>query len=260
MAEGAGLALAVLGAFNNTIQCFDYVYLARKFDRDAQSAVLKLDIARLRLSRWGRSIGLNRVDDQTSTLPGISAPPEDHEKAQELLMHIRKLFDEAANKSSQLKIDDKVTAAEDAERDLDSTTSSLSIRLGRLATRNFKLRNLLQRTKWALYSEKHVRRLIEDIKDATDGLHELFPAAQQAQKKLCEEEAEDLAREKNVGILEPLTAEQDPDLNTAVKMSSRRIASQIFNSFEHSTNIGMQLGSFEGTQTNYFSGSGSSKS
>jgi len=51
MAEAVGLAFGVLGAFTDAIRCFEYIQLARNFDQDYQTAILKLDVARLRLSR-----------------------------------------------------------------------------------------------------------------------------------------------------------------------------------------------------------------
>jgi hypothetical protein len=51
MAEAVGLAFAILGAFNGAIQCFEYVQVARNFDQNFQTATLKLDIPKLRLSR-----------------------------------------------------------------------------------------------------------------------------------------------------------------------------------------------------------------
>ena len=255
MAEAAGLAglvLAVFGAFNNAIQCFDYVYLARSFDQDSRSATLKLDIIKLRLSRWGRSVGFDPMEDKPQTLGSFLASNEELEKAKELLTHIEELFHYAEQQSATLKKNRKVTVPDDASDELDSATQSLRKRLEKLISKNFKPRKLIKRTKWALYSEKHVRRLVDDIKDSVDGLLALFPVAQQSQKRLFEEEGQDLALDENVGILEPLIAEQDPDLHAVIEKSGSA-ARQMFNiSFERSTNNGLQQGHFAGTQTNNF--------
>ena len=104
MAEAAGLALTVFSAMNSVIQCFDYVELARTFDRDRQSAILKLDIAKLRLSRWAKSVGFNHVDEQNPDLTAISASPKELQKAQQLLVHIQGLFGEAESKSARLNL------------------------------------------------------------------------------------------------------------------------------------------------------------
>lgn len=252
MAETAGLALAVFSAFNDAIQCFDYIYLARNFDRDSQSALLKFDIAKLRLSRWGRSVGLDPMDGKSPEISGISASPKECEKAKERLAHISRLFDEAENKSAQWKKDRGDPVAADFDGVLDPATRSLHKRLVNLASKNFQPRSLLQEAKWGLHSEKHVRRLVEDIKETLDGLLELFPAAQHALKKLYEEEGQELAHDENVGLLQPLVAEEDPDLNDAIEANGKT-ASQTYNAyFGGSTNYGLQQGSFTGSQTNNF--------
>jgi hypothetical protein len=58
MAEAAGLVVGVValaGLFNNTVECFEFVQLGRAFWKDFQTSQLKLDSARLRLSRRVRN-------------------------------------------------------------------------------------------------------------------------------------------------------------------------------------------------------------
>ena len=60
--EPAGLAvgiLAIAGLFNNAVDCFEYVQIGRNFGQSYQTGLLKLDTARLRLSRWGQAIGIS---------------------------------------------------------------------------------------------------------------------------------------------------------------------------------------------------------
>lgn len=132
-------------------------------------------------------------------------------------------------------------------------TASLHDKLSKLSLRNFKPKRAVIRTKWAIHSEKHTRRLIEDISDRVKDLVELFPAAQSAQRQLVEEEGRELTSDENVPLLEPCVAEQDPALDAAIK-SHRAPTSQIFNaSFARSTNHGgLQQGQAFGNQTNNF--------
>lgn len=67
MAESAGLVVGIValaGFFSNTVECFDFVQLGRTFGKDFQTSQLKLDNARLRLSRWGKAFHLddNRIE------------------------------------------------------------------------------------------------------------------------------------------------------------------------------------------------------
>jgi hypothetical protein len=52
--EPVGLTVGVIalaGLFNNAVDSFEYIQLRRNFGEDFQTSLLKLDNARLRLSR-----------------------------------------------------------------------------------------------------------------------------------------------------------------------------------------------------------------
>jgi Skp family chaperone for outer membrane proteins len=70
MAEAAGLVGVVdlAGLFNNTVKCFEFVQLGRTFGEDFQTSQLKLDNARLRLSRWDKSLSLDEDVQDTASL------------------------------------------------------------------------------------------------------------------------------------------------------------------------------------------------
>lgn len=75
MAETAGLVVGVVALaslFNTTVECFEFVQLGRSFGKDFQTSQLKLDSARLRLSRWGKSLDLvEDVRDVASLQAGL---------------------------------------------------------------------------------------------------------------------------------------------------------------------------------------------
>ena len=68
---------------------------------------------------------------------------------------------------------------------------------------------LRQKAKWALYEEKHFKRLIEDITNLVDDLIELFPAAQASQKKLCTAEVVEMSANGNLPMLGTVLQGQD---------------------------------------------------
>ena len=255
MAEAAGLAFAILGAFHNAMQCFDYIQLAGDFDQDYQTATLKLDVARLRLSRWGVSVGLDRVDQTTETLPGAAGSLSEHEKAKNLLEQIVYLFNHAESQSATLKSpkDERNTGAYDATQDLDQAAASLHQKLERLSLKRFKPSNVLKKAKWALYKEKYLNRLIQDTTELIDGLIDLFPAAQPEQQRLCADEGTELAADENRSLIVPIIAEQDPSLSSAIQSQHPKKEGQTFNiTFAGSQNHGLQQGYFSGQQTNNF--------
>ncbi|RFU34874.1 hypothetical protein B7463_g1449, partial [Scytalidium lignicola] len=252
MTEAAGFAFAILGAFNDAVRCFEYIQVARNFDKDFQTAILKLDISRLRLARWGQSIGLDRVEEGMQTLPGIIGSQDDHEQAEKLLRQIVELFTDAERVSAKLKPLGNDSNVDDTVNDLDKATASLHKKLKMLSLKRFNPRNILKKTKWALYKEKYLNRLIEDTTELVNGLVELFPAAQPERERLCEEDGSQLASDQNVSLIAPIVAEQDPELSAAIK-SRQSAGGQIFNiTFAGSQNHGLQQGYFSGQQTNNF--------
>lgn len=100
---------------------------------------------------------------------------------------------------------------------MDEATTSLHHKLYRLSLKRFKPSQVLKAMKWALYHEKQLNRLIEDVKELVDGLIELFPAAEPARRQLCAEDRAELASDINMALLEPIIAEQDPELGAAIQ-------------------------------------------
>ena len=104
MAEAAGLTVGVValaGLFSNAIQCFEFIQLGRSFGKNFQISQLKLDNARLRLSRWGSSLGLS---DNLEGALLLEARFGSHniEQAKALLGQILELFAEAENVSNKV--------------------------------------------------------------------------------------------------------------------------------------------------------------
>jgi hypothetical protein len=96
--EPAGLAVGVIalaGLFNNAVDCFEYVQLGRNFSGSFQTNIIKLDNARLRLSRWGQSIGLGGDLEEVQSLDSATLSPEDTARAEALIGQIQELFAKA---------------------------------------------------------------------------------------------------------------------------------------------------------------------
>ncbi|KAK8093428.1 hypothetical protein PG997_000113 [Apiospora hydei] len=63
MAEIFGIvagALSVAALFDNCVDSFEYIQLGRHFGRDFERCQLKLDVARIRLGRWGSAVKINK--------------------------------------------------------------------------------------------------------------------------------------------------------------------------------------------------------
>ncbi|KAF2008308.1 hypothetical protein BU24DRAFT_138462, partial [Aaosphaeria arxii CBS 175.79] len=193
--EAGGLAVGVIalaGLFNNAVDCFEYVQLGYSFGTNFQTSLLKLDHARLRLSRWGQAVGLSGDLADAESLQEATVQKEDIGNAEKVLGQILDLFMEAerisAKYKASVKSDDSALTILDVQADMNELGRSLHEKMRNLSIKRQNKTLLRQKVKWALYEEKHFKRLIEDIVDLVAALPEIFPAVKQEQQKLCETE------------------------------------------------------------------------
>lgn len=218
--EPAALAVGIAGLFNNAVDCFEYIQLGRNFGQGYQTGLLKLDSARLRLSRWGQTVGLSDRLKDTQSLPSMLKSAHDIEKAEQILGHILELFAEAEGVSDKFKTrggrSKQQLLVHDTQADLEPAALTLHNKMRDLAIKRQNQTGLRQKAKWALYEEKHFKRLIEDITSLVDSLVELFPAAQAPQEKLCTAEVAEMSAEGNLPMLEAIVQGQDKLLEKAI--------------------------------------------
>ncbi|EON63735.1 hypothetical protein W97_02963 [Coniosporium apollinis CBS 100218] len=221
--EPASLAtgiVALAGLFNNAIDCFEYVQLGRSFGKNFQTSLLKLDSARLRLSRWGEAVGLSGDLSDVRSLQQTLRSAQDVAKADAILGQVLDLFADAEGVSvkfkSRAKPGDQSLLVYDSRTELEPVTASLHERMRELSLKRQSRTGLRQKAKWAMYEEKQFRRLIEDITELVDNLVELFPAAQASQRRLCEVEVSEIGAEESLPVLKEIVANQDRYLEAAV--------------------------------------------
>ncbi|KAJ4304523.1 hypothetical protein N0V90_000049 [Kalmusia sp. IMI 367209] len=262
MAEAAGLAVslvALASLFNNTVECFEFIQVGRAFAKNYQTSQLKLDNARLRLSRWGKSLGLGDNVQNTTTLVGHFESQSTIDHAESLLGQILELFAEAEGASnkyrSRTRPEDSSHAVCNPQTDLDPAMAELHRKLRQLAIERQNRTSLRQKAKWALYQEKQFRRLIEDITDLVDSLVELFPASQQSQRELCSEEVTAVEGNEAIPVLREIAAAQDTLLEEAFAKAADNTGRSHHIVFSGSHNTGVQIGHNSGTMSGFTFGS-----
>lgn len=77
-------ALGLASPFNNAVDWFEHVYVARNCASRLQTHMLKLDNAQLRLTRWGDAVGLSgaQIEDDDSLENSGAFRLDPHQKAQ----------------------------------------------------------------------------------------------------------------------------------------------------------------------------------
>lgn len=263
MAETAGLVVGVValaGLFNNTVECFEFVQLGRSFGKDFQTSQLKLDSARLRLSRWGKSLDLDEDVRNTASLQGRFGSGLNIKHAEVLLGQIVELLARAEGVSNNYKSrtapQDDSLAVYNPQTELDPAMARLHNKVRQLAIERQNRSGVRQKAKWALYQEKQFRRLIEDITELVDSLVELFPATQQAQRELCDAEVSAIGESEAISVLKEIAAAQDKFLEQAITKTAYGANQSHHIVFSGSGNTGQNLGHNSGTMSGFTFGKG----
>ncbi|KAH7061831.1 prion-inhibition and propagation-domain-containing protein [Paraphoma chrysanthemicola] len=263
MAETAGLVVGVVALaslFNNTVECFEFVQLGRTFGKSFQTSQLKLDNARLRLSRWGKSLGLDDDVRDTASLQGRFGSEANVKHAEALLGQIVELFAEAEGVSSRYKSrtepQDGSLVVYDPQTDLDPAVAKLHDKMRQLAIERQNRSGVRQKAKWALYQEKHFRRLIEDITELVNDLDSLFPTTQHSQRDLCDIEVSAIGEGEGISVLREIAAAQDKLLEQAITKATESAGRSHHIVFSGSGNTGVQVGHNSGTMSGFTFGKG----
>jgi hypothetical protein len=216
MAEIFGVvagALSVAALFNNVVDCFEYVQLGRNFATDYQTCQLRLDIARLRLSRWGAAVDINN----DARFADVDPADGQVRTAKHTLEQILSLFGRAYNESSVFKLSARPDdlALFDPASNTNQTVVALRNSMHELARKRQKQTSLSKKISWALYKQKYLTRLIDDIQELLDGLESIFPK-QEAYKRMVEVEVEEIGDIPRLQILSE-AAQDDTLLRDAAR-------------------------------------------
>ena len=238
--------LIIADFFNNVVDCFEYVQIDRNFDQSYQTDLLKLDDAKLRLSRWDQFVDLNHELKDTQSLFQILKSTQKVNKIEQILNQILKFFANAEDISIKFKI-----KVEKFEQKLFVHNSQVNLKFAALILHN-KMRdlsikrqnqtNLRQKTKWTLYEKKHFKRFIENITNFVDDLIELFSTVQASQQNFCTIEMTEMNAKKNLSMLKIVVQSQNKLLEkTIVKARNSRSSTTSNISFSDSQNSKFQL-------------------
>jgi len=261
MAEGVGLAVGIVslaGLFTNAVQCFEYVQLGRQFGKNFQTSQLKLDNSRLRLSRWGESLGLGSITEN-GTLQEHIDTAADVGQAEAVLGQIIDLFADAEGISVRYKsrTPSHSGALEvfDSQVDLQPSAATLHEKMRQLSIARQAKTSLRQKAKWAIYEEKQFKRLIEDVTDLVNDLLELFPATKATQRTLCDAEVSSIGANESIAMLKEIAAQQDKLLADALAKVGDG-AQVHYVTFSGANNSGFQLGHNSGSISGFTFGKG----
>ncbi|GKZ86478.1 hypothetical protein AnigIFM56816_001706 [Aspergillus niger] len=201
---------------NQAVGFFDSLRIGESFGKEFETSLLKVDVIKLRLTRWGKSVGLANLDDLGSSRE-IKLAPEDIPKVQDLLNEILELIADADKLSGRFKKKNPAALTMDPLMELDNTAASLHQQMDLLAKGRQGNSAVNPDDALVIYQMKDFSRLIEDTNGLVDDLIELFPAVQDEQRKICEDEVSRLKKVQNgLPLLKNVAAGQDDLLRDTV--------------------------------------------
>lgn len=220
MAEAFGIfagAAGLAGLFTPCVECFEYVQFGRRFGKDYETCLVKLDIVRLRLSRWGVSVGLvaDPTEPRRSTvMPQTPVSDAELELVKTILGQIVDAFDEVRATSIMFKTKVQTSKSSDLvlcdpNTDLEPRFRDLHLKTRNAALRRQKGTTFLQKAAWALYEKKRFDRLIEDVTGFVDALEQEFPGTRERQEALCIQETSEIGDTDGLKLLGDIAGQDD---------------------------------------------------
>lgn len=223
MAETAGLVIGGIGLlslFDSCMSAFEYVDSGRQYGKDYNKAALKINLLRLRLSRWKQTV------DIRDSLDGISnkvqvASPDEVKRVEELLGYIGADLKTAEEKSQRYQLKNAPPPDNSPEA---QTIDLLSDRVRDLAVSRQKSGTFGQRAKWALLDKRRFASLIDDLGENIASLVELFPATVARQAELAVVDVTE--------VIQPAAIEEPEDAYAMMHEASEGVDEQLLAAVE----------------------------
>ncbi|KAI9847323.1 MAG: hypothetical protein M1837_002910 [Sclerophora amabilis] len=224
MADAAGVAVGTAALFSTCVQCFGYIQLGRNFSKDYDKCLLRLDLVKHRLLRWGRSVGIDADADPVLSSCGLQmagATEEDVEMVRRLLEQIKGVFDDAEGISRKFESEAGPNELVPLDTTLrrDNYIDKLRANMHDLSMQGRKRPSFAKKAKWAFWGVEQFNTLIADVSGLATALAELFPASKETQRQLCARDLSEIVGpddEEGLMVLKAASAGVDPFMESTV--------------------------------------------
>lgn len=210
--------IALAGLFDNALNSFKHIKVAKSFGSDYQTYVLRLQNLRLRLSRWGEAVDLGKPSTAVGHFRTSALSESKMKQAETLVGHIIQLFSDTEELAEKYvgKESDLVAIDEDTI-DL-GDAGKLCQKMRNICTRRQRESSAAAKAKWSLFSKDKFVELVGNIQSLVDDLVDLFPVETRVsiEENLCDQEAKELRDEKALPTLQALALTQDVRLAEAI--------------------------------------------
>lgn len=208
-------AVALASLFSLCVQCFDLIEVGRNLGLDYELLIVKLSIEKRRLMIWGEAVGILRPDQDRDQLLD---EPETHQLVERILMNIQKIFHDANALQSKYGLekasDEQAIPTVAIEGSVICSSLFENSPLAQFQKRvsGFHQKaGLMTKTRWAICDNSKFVRLITNLKDLLDGLHEITTSVRTSILKghLIRQETESIADLRTLKIIEECCSDAD---------------------------------------------------
>ncbi|MCJ1328723.1 hypothetical protein MMC10_005400 [Thelotrema lepadinum] len=258
--ENATFGLGVIELLDNAIDWFKYIQLAKNADEAISVGFLKLQVASVRLSRWGELVGVWELagNEEAVNAQLVTALGSQHraELAKTILGHVLRRLRRAQDDHSSTISANRVRTDEEAQShhtgsNLTQTARNLHEDFYAMSISNRQPTTLLQKVHRALYQKDSMEELMRDVKELVDNLFQLCPNGEERQRQLCVNEVSQIKDPQSLRLLQKIIRGQDDILaqETARKITQGKdVKSGLYHiDFSGSHNMGLQVGYNQGT-------------
>jgi hypothetical protein len=256
--EALGAVSNITSLITTILQGVEYIQLARTFDDDLKVHQLRLDLIRLRLSRWGQATGILKADEEGERQP---TNPENPQKAQDksfdiednadaiedLLSTINNVLEKAKNESIKMES----TAARGTSTSTSDASPDTELSPPRFKRLQLKIRHIVTQryhragdhwkgAKWILYKKDQCEALTARLIELLDELDKMAVTSEEKLEELGREECDGMG--DSLKTLLEVAGQVDPLLVVCAtqKVEGERVARGV--SVSAGVNNGVQMG------------------
>ena len=224
--EGVGAVSGLANLFNTAITWFNYVQVAKQAVPRLQSLLVRLDMAQLRLTRWGEASGLTGSSiENEEALKNSHSYQLDEQQEQQAMKTFRAvagLFEVCQQLCHSQRNGRSADDVKEIEIRPFGTTGTnwnpmhryLHDKMQDIIHHRKNSVTVTERVKFAIYKKEHLEKLIKDINDHVDELYKIYSPPPEEQKKLGMDEMRDF-----LGVIRELhdASGRDPVIQSAAE-------------------------------------------
>jgi len=241
----AGVVIGIAALWQSCVQVYGIFDSARQHGREFELLVVRFDVERIRLLRWGEAVGLNGVQtDGAAPTPGsVTAPNTTNIDVRfrrddlrgvvlRLLGCIQHVFESTDRLRDNYGLQPSPPAS--TGQDQDNMPHSLGAvfrqpyaNLRHVSAVRQRTTPLTRRTVWAVRDRRKFEVLVRELREFNDSLESLFPDAQARAAAAMRAEIERSKEVRELALLQEATAEDHRELSEVASLRLEELGATV---------------------------------